>query len=112
MNRKAADARYREANREKIRKDEKARRDKRRVLVLEAYGSVCVCCSESRKEFLTVDHNGAQPIKAARSGNALYRWLVKNNFPSGYQTLCFNCNGAKGIYDVCPHENEKLAGVV
>ena len=22
----------------------------------------------------------------------LHKWLIDNNFPKGFQTLCFNCN--------------------
>ena len=25
----------------------------------------------------------------------LYNWLIKNNFPSGFQTLCMNCQFIK-----------------
>jgi ribosomal protein L40E len=34
----------------------------------------------------------------------LYRWLVKNGFPAGFQVLCRNCNWGKHANDgVCPH---------
>ena len=32
-----------------------------------------------------------------RSGVHFYRWLIKNNYPEGYQTLCRNCNWIKRI---------------
>ena len=38
-------------------------------------------------------------------GDKLYRWLIRKNFPSGYQILCMNCNFAKGK---CSHELEKM----
>ncbi len=28
-------------------------------------------------------------------GNIFYRWLVKHNYPEGYQVLCANCNMRK-----------------
>ena len=31
-------------------------------------------------------------------------WMIKNNFPKGFQVLCHNCNLAKGFYGKCPHE--------
>ncbi len=37
-------------------------------------------------------------------GRAFYAWLVHNNFPSGFQTLCHNCNQAKSLYGICPHQ--------
>ena len=60
----------------------------------------CVRCGESRPACLSIDHiNGggtkhrAEVVKA--SGNGFYRWLRKNNFPQGYQTLCMNCQFVK-----------------
>ena len=58
----------------------------------------CAFCGESEIEFLTIDHiegrkNTNHPKKL--DGDHLYFWLKKNNFPSGFQTLCFNCNSAK-----------------
>jgi hypothetical protein len=37
-------------------------------------------------------------------GEQFYRWLVRNNFPDDYQTLCSSCNGAKGRGKECPHQ--------
>jgi hypothetical protein len=37
----------------------------------------------------------------------LHRWIIKNNFPKGFQILCTNCNFAKGMKknnNKCPHE--------
>jgi len=31
----------------------------------------------------------------------LDRWLIKNGFPEGFQTLCRPCNGSKGDGDRC-----------
>lgn len=36
--------------------------------------------------------------------NNMYRWLMKNKYPSGFQVLCWNCNMGKQINGgVCPH---------
>lgn len=32
-----------------------------------------------------------------------YSWIIRNNFPEMFQTLCFNCNFAKAIFGECPH---------
>lgn len=60
------------------------------------YGSRCACCGEKQIEFLTIDHinndGHKQPIKERRH---LYNWLKQNNFPNGFQVLCFNCNLSK-----------------
>ena len=34
----------------------------------------------------------------------LLKWIIKNNFPKGFQILCHNCNSAKAVYGKCPHE--------
>lgn len=81
---------------------------KRKKLVIEKYGGVCVCCGETEIAFLTIDHinnDGAEHRrKIGHGGTQIYRWLVKNDFPPGFQTLCFNCNCAKSIIGYCPHE--------
>lgn len=80
---------------------------------MDRYGGSCVCCGESELDFLTIDHiheNGAAhrrelgPTK--KSGVHFYLWLKKNGYPSGYQTLCMNCNLSKHNNDgVCAHKN-------
>lgn len=93
-------------------------RDARRCLkniILQAYGTVCQCCGESRYEFLSLDHinnDGATHRKELakrniRGGFYFYRWLIQNKFPPGLQVLCFNCNLAKGFHGYCPHIREK-----
>jgi len=82
----------------------------RRMRVIEAYGGKCACpgCTESRWEFLCIDHiDGGGNQDRAQTGlvcNKLYLWLIKNNFPKGkYQLLCYNCNMGKAAFGVCPH---------
>lgn len=77
--------------------------------VLEEYGGpTCVCCGETQKEFLEIDHvngDGAAHRREIGRGN-FYSWLKKNNFPPSFQVLCRNCNGAKGQDGCCPHHDE------
>lgn len=97
---------------EKHKKDREDRED-RRIIVLEAYGGKCVCCGESERKFLAIDHkygNGSQH-RFSVGGNKkspIIRWLIKNNFPPEFQILCHNCNMAKAFYGICPHEAAKL----
>ena len=45
---------------------------------------------------LSIDHinsDGASHRKEV--GNGMYRWLLKNNFPEGFQVLCMNCQFIK-----------------
>lgn len=95
-------------------RNERKRFDKKvKLEVFNAYGAmVCACCGERRVEFLTIDHIegcGREHRKTLRfSGSQFYRWLRKNNYPQGFQILCYNCNCAKGHSRYCPHEWEKL----
>lgn len=59
-------------------------------------------------DFLTIDHingNGKEHRRRIGTGSAvLYYWLIRNNFPPGFQVLCFNCNQAKAWNrGICPH---------
>ena len=99
-------------NRERASKTHKESHERLRLEVLRAYGGkvpVCKCCGESEIKFLAIDHidgSGASHRRELGSQN-ICRWLKKNNFPSGFQVLCHNCNLAKGFYGVCPHQEKK-----
>ena len=88
----------------------KKRRAGSRDKVFNKYGDICACCGENNKRFLTIDHienNGAQHRKVIK-GAYFYDWLVKNDFPIGYQTLCWNCNlGKYHNGGICPHREGK-----
>jgi len=76
---------------------------------LDAYGGICACCGEKNLEFLTIDHidgGGHQHRLRVGIGNHFYEWLKRNNFPSGYRVLCYNCNCSLGHYGYCPHEKK------
>ena len=90
---------------------------RRKEEVYAAYGNRCVCCGETEKAFLVIDHinnDGAAhrrkmsqnwktgPTNAISSGG-VYSWLRKNGFPDGFQLLCSNCNLAKTRVGKCPH---------
>ena len=71
----------------------------------------CACCKEKGVKFLSIDHiNNDGNIQRKKQGHGggdhTYRWIVKNNFPKGFQVLCYNCNQAKGIYGKCPHKEK------
>jgi len=75
---------------------------KDRAAALKFYGTGCVYCGETIEPFLVIDHSnndGAEHRRRMRAGGCgghePYAWLRKNNYPSGFQTLCFNCNSAK-----------------
>lgn len=84
------------------------RKLKIKTQIFEHYGMKCNCCDEREFKFLTLDHiidNPKQKKKAKNNQITVYVWIIKNNFPEGFQILCFNCNIAKGLYGKCPHNN-------
>lgn len=96
-------------HRESGRRNDKRLKDK----CYNAYGGYkCACCGETEPAFLTIDHinnDGAahrrEVVGLGRGGGKkIYSWLIANNFPSGFQILCMNCNWGKARNNgVCPH---------
>lgn len=75
--------------------DKEKRGDK--MIVLEHYGEKCCKCGFSDWRTLSIDHinsDGAEHRKKV-SGAHIYRWLKNNNFPTGFQILCMNCQFIK-----------------
>ena len=67
----------------------------------------CACCGEHCLRLLTIDHinnDGNSHRKSDKGARYLISWLSKNNFPAGFQVLCFSCNWGKYWYGVCPHK--------
>lgn len=81
--------------------------------VFERYGGFsCVCCGITEEVFLNIDHvkgGGSEHRKQpfCLKGRHFYRWLRKQDFPKGFQVLCFNCNFAKWKLGKCPHQIAK-----
>lgn len=91
---------------EKCRSNLKEKRQQEKLITFEKYGGPqCACCGDNFLPFLTMDHingDGATHRKQKITGVFLYRWLRKNNYPSGFQVLCYSCNGAKKQGLTCP----------
>lgn len=86
-------------------------RQRVKTKVFAHYGTICACCGTKYPEFLTIDHVGGGGNKHRKeagvgAGSTFYAWLIRNNFPEGYRTLCYNCNCARGHLGYCPHEKE------
>ncbi len=105
---------WREKNRERYRELSTNSHQRRRLKMLQAYsGDIpkCACCGETHNEFLAIDHingGGNKHRKSVTRSTGLMGWLIKNNYPSGFQVLCHNCNFAKGHYKMCPHNKTKI----
>ena len=69
------------------------------------YGWECACCDAV--ENLTIDHvNGGgeehrKELGLSGGGLQFYLWLIKNDFPDGFQVLCMRCNARKGGGEWC-----------
>ena len=95
---------YQRAYRKKYRKRLHAQNKKnyemvRKEVILYYSGGKAACakCSHSDIRVLTIDHiddDGSQHRKKL-GASSIYAWLKKNNFPSGFQVLCHNCNWLK-----------------
>lgn len=93
---------YAEYKKELLRR-KKEREQKLKRQVLTHYGGgkfACVICKENREPCLTIDHidgGGGEHKRNLRrtGGSQFYRWLINNNYPKGYQTLCMNCQWIK-----------------
>lgn len=93
-----------------------------RLEVLREYGGRCACCGEEEEAFLCVDHvnnDGAAHRRSLGQGKKsgagwrVYLWLKQEGFPrEGYRLLCHNCNAARQIKGVCPHESVGLKSLV
>lgn len=77
------------------------KRLEKRVTVLSHYSGggdpICFRCNEKEFAFLTVDHIDGVKHNDGRAGFTLIGYLIRNNFPDGYQILCGNCNWLKHI---------------
>jgi hypothetical protein len=78
----------------------------RRVAVLQHYGKVCACCGTDERLQITCQ---AQGIKYPDRGSSFYNWLIRNNFPPGFEVLCSSCALSKRTWGVCrrPHDDRK-----
>lgn len=134
---------YREANKEKLteankeyRRNNKARtnhknREAAARLKLEVFKHYCdgedikcAACGFSDIRALDLDHinnDGADHRRdhlgrRTACGGSTYSWLKRNNYPSGFQVLCRNCNWIKEIERrpeaiVPAHEDKRAAAM-
>ena len=119
---------YLEYNTEERRENTSKKRQMTRLKILKKYSKnlsnsnipCCRCCGlDNHANFLAIDHitgrkemdSNPELVKLGYSselkGVMLHEWIIKNNFPKGFQILCHNCNLAKGFYGICPHETAR-----
>jgi hypothetical protein len=72
-----------------------------RIKVLAHYKSHCRWCGETNQLFLQLDHvhsDGHTHRKTIHKAS-LWHWIIKHNYPKGFQILCANCHFAKTRYE-------------
>jgi hypothetical protein len=78
-------------------------RERVHAAVFDHYGRACACCGTT--ENLSIDHvNGDGKQHREELGpdtGRIYRWLIKNGFPDGFQVLCIPCNSSKNTGPAC-----------
>lgn len=95
---------YKIAHKERIGQQKKEWDRLNKLLVLSHYGGSCATCGIIEPAFLTIDHvnnDGAEHRKRVGS-LTVYRWLIRNEFPAGFQILCWNHNWLKYL-DIIKH---------
>lgn len=103
---------WKDANPERLQVKEKDRATRERDAVFGHYGRECACCGSTDR--LNIDHitggGDAHRVQLGiKGGSPMYRWLIKNGFPEGYQTLCFPCNRSKHSGEHCQLKHEEAA---
>ena len=111
------------------RKEYQKKDDDQRLKILQGYSKrlsnsdipCCNCCGLNEYlDFLALDHITGKKqmdsipelVKLGYSSklenNKLKDWIIKNNFPKGFQILCWNCNISKGYSknNKCPLKNK------
>jgi hypothetical protein len=110
--RKISKTKYRETHSSPIREYEIKYRERIKLEVLTHYSPdeklKCSCprCDIVIPDFLTLDHIEGIGNSERLPGIQFYLWIKRNDFPVGFQTLCFNCNCARNFprnKGICPH---------
>ncbi len=92
-------------HKKQARENQRKRRKIIKIQVISHYSKEqmkCCRCGFDDMRALSIDHIEGGGVKHRKSlnfigGCAFYRWLVKNNLPTGYQVLCMNCQFIKRV---------------
>lgn len=68
-----------------------------RAWVFSYYDNKCAKCGETDWRCLSIDHvnGGGRRHKKQEGFDSIYRWLLQQGFPQGFQLLCMNCQWKK-----------------
>jgi hypothetical protein len=91
-------ARYYKKNKKEVLRKARIQHQEIKKFVLTHYGEgkpACVLCGYDKLNALSIDHIDGGGHKHRQQvgtrGGQIYGWLIKNNFPEGFRTLCMNC---------------------
>lgn len=74
-------------------------------------GSICVCCGETNRKFLTLDHIKGGGHKQRRAIGVYQSYFIARKLgwsKEVYQILCWNCNCGRAYNkSICPHLDQK-----
>jgi hypothetical protein len=89
-------------NKDKVKESIRNRNKKLLEEIFDHYGHKCSIIKCGSLNNLRVDHIGGCKKDKYLKGHNLWRWLKKNNFPSGYRILCTRCNTLDGYLRSSP----------
>jgi len=98
----AYESKWRAQNRDQERDRQRSNSESNKnavVNVLTDGEGTCRWCGQGDLDVLVIDHiddNGAEHRREnggkGFSGDRFYRWIIRNDYPPGFQVLCANCN--------------------
>jgi 1,2-phenylacetyl-CoA epoxidase PaaB subunit len=79
-----------------------------RAAAIGALGGKCVCCGETEPAFLEFDHVNDDGYRHRKEkGYRTWRFfasIIEDTCMYKVQILCANCNRAKEVLGICPHQ--------
>jgi hypothetical protein len=92
----------------------KQRRAKLKEELFAVYGSICACCGETEKRFLTLEHKNGSDLSESNFNRKrtigvekVWKEAINAKDPTRYEILCYNCNiGKKNNKGICPHKDD------
>lgn len=87
---------YKSKHKNKINEQNRKYYQKLLSMVIKGYGGECLFCKENNPDMLVLHHvneDGKEHRKEeGKTGHAIYRWIIENDFPDEIVLLCANCH--------------------
>lgn len=92
---------WKKSNPKKAAKNTRDTNLRRKIAIMSHYSGLdkpeCKYCGYSDLRALCLDHIHNDGYKNRMSGTKFYLWIKENEYPTGFQVLCANCNLIKAI---------------